>query len=222
MRLTSLSSRLREPVNSLTHWLGAALALPVTLGLLLWAQRRGLPGWPFAVFGLSLLGLYLASALYHSLRPSAGAAVWLRKFDHSAIFLLIAGTYTPVVAFGLEGFWRAAVLWIIWGIAGVGVLLKLLTLGLPRWVSTALYVGMGWIALGFLPQLSRTLPAAALVWLGIGGLLYTLGALIYATKRWRPGPAGLRFPRRWGFHEIWHLFVLGGSGAHALMMFNLR
>ncbi|KEF33244.1 hemolysin [Deinococcus sp. RL] len=212
----------REPVNALTHWAGAVAALLLLGPLLGWASARGLALWPFAVFGLSMVALYAASASYHSFRPGERGLVWLRKLDHAGIFLLIAGSYTPVAYFGLEGTWRSAVLGLVWGIAGAGVLLKLLTLRLPRWVSTLLYLGMGWLALLFLPQLARTLSGPALFWLAAGGVLYSVGAVIYATKRWHPRPGGEVFPQHWGFHEVWHLFVLGGSGAHVAMMFHLR
>lgn len=206
----------REPVNALSHWGGALGALLITGPLLLWAQARGLALWPFVVFSISMLMLYSASASYHSFRPGERGLLWLRKLDHASIFLLIAGSYTPVAYFGLEGIWQGAVLWAVWGIALAGVLLKLLTMRLPRWVSTLLYVAMGWLAVVFLPQLSRNLPASALVWLAAGGVLYSIGAVIYGTRRWNPRPGVF------GFHEIWHLFVLGGSGAHVAMMFHLR
>ncbi len=209
-------ARLREPVNSLTHWAGVLLAVPVLAGLLVWAHGRGLALWPFLVFGLSMAGLYAASATYHSLHVGERAMLWLRKLDHSAIFLLIAGSYTPLAYFGLNGVWREVVLYVVWGVALSGILLKLLTMRLPRWVSTALYVAMGWLALVFVPQLARNLPHAAMWWLAAGGVLYTVGAVIYATKRWNPKPGVF------GFHEIWHLFVLGGTGAHVAMMFALR
>lgn len=209
-------ARLREPVNSLTHWAGVVLAVPVLAGLLVWAHAHHLSLWPFVVFGLSMAGLYAASAIYHSLHVGERAMLWLRKLDHSAIFLLIAGSYTPLAYFGLSGVWRDVVLYVVWGIALSGILLKLLTMRLPRWISTLLYVAMGWLALIFVPQLSHNLPAAALWWLGVGGALYTAGAVVYATKRWNPKPGVF------GFHEIWHLFVLGGTGAHVAMMFALR
>ncbi|WP_027480657.1 PAQR family membrane homeostasis protein TrhA [Deinococcus pimensis] len=207
---------LREPVNSLTHWAGVVLAVPFLAVMLVWAHTKGLSPWPFVVFGVSFALLFLASASYHSFRVSERAQLWLRKLDHSAIFLLIAGSYTPIAYFGLGGTTGKVVLAVVWGIALAGVILKLVTMRLPRWVSTGLYLGMGWIAVVFLPQLARSLPVGALVWLGVGGLLYTLGAVVYATKKldFRPGV--------FGFHEVWHLFVLGGSTAHFAMMLNLR
>ncbi|WP_420796051.1 PAQR family membrane homeostasis protein TrhA [Deinococcus cavernae] len=212
----SLRSVLREPVNALTHWAGVLAALLLLLPMLWWADRAGLARWPFTVFLVSMAALYAASAAYHSFRGSERGLLWLRKLDHAGIFLLIAGSYTPVAYSGLHGFWRGGVLYGIWGIALAGIALKLLTMNLPRWISTLLYLGMGWLALALLPQLIRNLPAQAIFWLAAGGLLYTAGAIVYATKRWNPRPGVF------GFHEIWHLFVLGGTGAHVVMMFNLR
>ncbi len=214
--MTRLTAALREPVSALTHWAGVLAALLLLLPLLGWAQAKGLAQWPFVVFGVSMALLYAASASYHSFRVGEGGLLWLRKLDHAGIFLLIAGTYTPIAYFGLRGVWQGTVLYLVWGLALAGVALKLLTMNLPRWVSTGLYLGMGWLALAFLPQLARHLPSAAIVWLAVGGALYTAGAIVYATKRWNPRPGVF------GFHEIWHLFVLGGTGAHVAMMFNLR
>ena len=206
----------REPVNALTHWGGVAGALLVLGPLLGWASARGLALWPFIVFGVSMALLYGASASYHSFRPGDRGLLWLRKLDHAGIFLLIAGTYTPLVYFGLEGGWRVAVLALVWGVSLAGMALKLLTMRLPRWVSTALYLALGWLSVALLPTFVRSLPVAAVVWLAVGGVLYTAGAVVYGTKRWNPKPGFF------GFHEIWHLFVLGGTAAHVVTMFNLR
>lgn len=211
-----LLSAPREPVNALTHWGGVAGALLVLGPLLGWASARGVALWPFVVFGGSMALLYGASASYHSFRPGERGMLWLRKFDHASIFLLIAGTYTPMVYFGLSGGWRVGVLGLVWGVALAGIALKLLTMRLPRWVSTALYLALGWLSVALLPAFVRTLPAGAVIWLSVGGMLYTAGAVVYGTKRWNPKPGFF------GFHEIWHLFVLGGTAAHVVMMFNLR
>ncbi|MDK2010923.1 MULTISPECIES: PAQR family membrane homeostasis protein TrhA [unclassified Deinococcus] len=205
----------REPVNALTHWGGALAALIVLGPLLSWAHARGLVLWPFVVFSVSMVALYAASASYHSFRPTERGLLWLRKLDHAGIFLLIAGSYTPIAYYGLDGVWRDAVLWIVWGIALSGIVLKLVTMRLPRWISTALYLGMGWLALLFMPKFVQTLSPGALFWLAAGGVLYSIGAVIYGTKRWNPRPGVF------GFHEIWHLFVLAGTGAHVAMMFHL-
>lgn len=206
----------REPVNALTHWGGVAGALLILGPLLGWASARGLALWPLIVFGVSMALLYGASASYHSFRPGERGLLWLRKLDHAGIFLLIAGTYTPLVYFGLEGGWRVAVLALVWGVSLAGMALKLLTMRLPRWVSTALYLALGWLSVALLPTFVRSLPVAAVVWLAVGGVLYTAGAVVYGTKRWNPKPGFF------GFHEIWHLFVLGGTAAHVVTMFNLR
>ena len=206
----------REPINAWTHWAGALLGLLALGPLLLWAQAQGLALWPFGVFGASLVLLYTASASYHSFSPGEAGAVWLRKLDHANIFLLIAGTYTPVLYFSLPQTHRAGALLLIWGLALLGIGYKLLTLRGPRVVSTLLYVALGWLAVAFWPQLRAGLPPAALAWLVVGGVLYSAGAVVYALKRPR------RSYRGWGFHEVWHLFVLGGSAAHLTMMFSLR
>lgn len=210
------SRNLREPWNALTHWAGVVATLPVLAGLVWYASAQGLSRWPFVVFGISMLLLYLASASYHSFRVGERGLLWLRKLDHSAIFLLIAGSYTPIAYFGLPEHWRVPVLTGVWSVALLGMALKLLTMRLPRWVSTLLYVGLGWMAAGFLPQLWHHLPHAAIVWLCVGGVAYSLGAVVYGTKRWNPRPGVF------GFHEIWHLFVLAGSAAHVAMMFYLK
>ena len=212
----NLLTAFREPVNALTHWAGVLAALLLLWPMWWWAERTGLARWPFTVFLVSMALLYAASGAYHSFRGSERGLVWLRKLDHAGIFLLIAGSYTPLAYYGLPGPWRDAVLYGIWGLAVAGVALKVLTMRLPRWVSTLLYLLMGWLAVALLPQLLRNLPVQAVAWLVAGGLLYTLGAAIYATKAWNPRPGVF------GFHEIWHLFVLGGTAAHVVMMFNLR
>ncbi|MEW6422918.1 MAG: hemolysin III family protein, partial [Deinococcota bacterium] len=211
-----LYAALREPISGLTHWFGAALSLAFLVVLLVWANANDLSRWPFLVFGVSAVLLYIASASYHSFQVSERALRWLRKLDHSAIFLLIAGSYTPLAYFGLSGGARMAVLVTVWGVALAGILLKLVTLRLPRWVSTGLYLAMGWVGVLYLPHLVKIVPSAALVWLGVGGLLYTLGAVVYATRKldFKPGV--------FGFHEVWHLFVLGGTSATFAMALNLR
>lgn len=207
---------LREPWNAITHWAGALAALPVTLALWLHARAEHLAVWPFLVFGLSLLLLYTASASYHSFGGSQRQQLWLRKLDHSAIFLLIAGTYTPMAYFGLSEETRFKVLGVVWGVACLGIALKLITMRLPRWISTLLYLSLGWLSVVMWPQFSAHLRPAALFWLAAGGVAYSAGAAVYGSKRWNP------YPGVFGFHEIWHLFVLAGSAAHVIMMFFLR
>ena len=162
----------------------------------------------FGIFGLSLVALYSASALYHLLPLSPTGVARLRRVDHMMIFVLIAGTYTPFCLLALEGAWRVGLLGVIWSLALCGVLLKIFWMGTPRWLSVALYLGMGWVAVIAAPALFLAVPAGGMIWVLGGGLLYTAGALVYALKR--PNPA----PGTFGFHELWHLFVVAGSACH--------
>jgi hemolysin III len=132
----------------------------------------------------------------------------LRLLDHVAIFVLIAGTYTPFCLLALDGGWRWGLLALIWGLALCGVLLKLLWMGAPRWLSVILYLGMGWVAVIAAPALLQAVPAGGMAWVLAGGLVYSAGALVYGFKR--PNP----IPGSFGFHELWHLFVIAGSACH--------
>lgn len=202
--------RLREPVNGLTHAAGGVLAL-VGLGVLLaTAVSTGRLDQlvAFCVFGLSLIALYAASALYHLLPLSPSGVARLRRLDHMTIFVFIAGTYTPFCLLALDGGWRWGLLSLIWGLALCGVLLKLLWMDAPRWLSVALYLGMGWVAVIAAPALFRAMPLGGGAWVLAGGLVYSAGALVYGLKR--PNPV----PGVFGFHEVWHLFVIAGSACH--------
>jgi hemolysin III len=205
-----MKKRLRDPVNGLTHLAGVLLAV-VGLGMLLaTAASAGRVDQlvAFGIFGLSLIALYLASSLYHLLPLSPTGVARLRRLDHVAIFVLIAGTYTPFCLLALEGGWRWGLLALIWGLALCGVLLKLLWMGAPRWLSVILYLGMGWIAVVAAPALLQAVPAAGMAWVLAGGLVYSAGALVYGFKR--PN----LIPGTFGFHELWHLFVVTGSACH--------
>lgn len=205
-----MKKRLRDPVNGLTHLAGVILAV-VGLGMLLaTAASAGRVDQlvAFGIFGLSLIALYLASSLYHLLPLSPAGVARLRRLDHVAIFVLIAGTYTPFCLLALEGGWRWGLLALIWGLALCGVLLKLLWMGAPRWLSVILYLGMGWIAVVAAPALLQAVPAAGMAWVLAGGLVYSAGALVYGFKR--PN----LIPGMFGFHELWHLFVVAGSACH--------
>jgi hemolysin III len=168
-----------------------------------------------AVYGVSLVLLYLASTLLHGVRAGPTVIRWLRTFDHAAIFVLIAGTYTPVLLVPLRIVnpgWAWALFGTVWGLALLGVVFKLLWIGAPRWLSVTLYVVLGWLVVVAVAPLLQALPAGALVWLFAGGACYTGGAMIYALKR--PNP----WPRYFGFHALWHLFVLAGSACHFVMI----
>ncbi len=201
---------MREPVNGLTHAAGGALAAVGLVLLLATAASAGRVDQlvAFGVFGLSLISLYTASSLYHLLPLSPAGVAKLRRLDHMSIFLLIAGTYTPFCLLALEGAWRWGLLSLIWVLALCGVLLKLFLMDAPRWLSVILYLGMGWVAVIAAPALFRAVPVGGMAWVLAGGLTYSTGALVYALRR--PNLV----PGVFGFHELWHLFVLAGSACH--------
>ena len=200
--------RLREPVSGLTHLAGVLLALVALIVLLTRAGGRLDQLVAFGIFGLSLIALYSASALYHLLPVSPAATARLRRLDHMTIFILIAGTYTPVCVLALEGGWRAGLLGLIWTLALCGVALKLLWMEAPRWLSVGVYLAMGWLAVIAASAIFQAIPYGGIAWILGGGLVYSAGALIYALKR--PNLV----PGVFGFHELWHLFVLAGSACH--------
>jgi hemolysin III len=202
--------RLREPVSGLTHLLGGLLAFVGLIVLLTRAANEGRVDQllAFAVFGFSMIALYTASTLYHLLPLSPGGIARLRRVDHTMIFVLIAGTYTPFCLLALDGAWRAGLLGSIWVLALCGSVLKLLWMGAPRWLSVALYLGMGWAALVVAPVLFQAVPIGGMLWVLAGGLVYSGGALVYGLRR--PNP----LPGVFGFHELWHLFVIAGSACH--------
>jgi hemolysin III len=202
--------KLREPFNGLTHLAGGLLASVGLIVLLVTAASAGRADQlvAFGVFGFSLIALYAASALYHLLPLSAAGVARLRRIDHMSIFLLIAGTYTPFCLLALDGGWRVGLLGLIWSLALCGILLKFLWMDAPRWLSVVLYLGMGWIALIAAPALFRVVPSGGMAWVLAGALVYSVGALIYGLKR--PNP----IPGVFGFHELWHLFVMVGSACH--------
>src|SRR5215213_10088032 len=202
--------RLREPISGLTHLAGGLLACVGLVVLLDTAANAGRTDQlvAFGVFGLGMIALYTASTLYHLLPLSPAGVARLRQVDHMAIFVLIASTYTPFCLLALNGAWRVGLLGVIWGLALCGILLKLFWMDAPRWLSVALYLGMGWVAVIAAPALFLAVPTGGIAWVLGGGLLYTAGALIYALKR--PN----LMPGVFGFHELWHLFVVAGSACH--------
>ncbi|HVB22944.1 MAG TPA: hemolysin III family protein [Ktedonobacteraceae bacterium] len=191
------------------HAVAAVGAVVLTI-VLCWLSRGDTPRLiSMLIFGLSMVELYTVSATYHIGKWPERTRRVLRSLDHANIFVLIAGTYTPLCFNILEGWLRITILSIIWFLALLGMAFSVLTLRLPRWVGASLYIGMGWISLLAIPGFLAVLPWIAVATLMLGGLLYTIGAVVYA-RRW-PNP----FPRILGFHEIFHLFVIAGSIAFA-------
>jgi hemolysin III len=206
---------LREPVNALTHGFGVVASIVGLVVLLVLADGEPWRTVAFAIYGASLVALYLASTLLHAVKASPPVLRRLRVFDHAAIFALIAGTYTPITLVSLQAVspvWGWSLFGTAWGLASLGVVFKLFWLDAPRWLSTAMYLGLGWMALVALAPMLGALPLGGLGWLLAGGAFYSLGAVVYARQR--PDP----FPGRFGYHEIWHLFVLAGSASHFMLM----
>lgn len=200
--------KLREPVNSLTHWGGALLALIGLVALLIVGWDTPAKIISLAVYGVSLIFLFSASATYHMVQVKEKALEIFRKIDHAAIYVLIAGTYTPFCINAFEGFWKWGMLSIIWSLAVIGIIIKVFYIRAPRWLNAGIYVLMGWISVSAAGQMLAALPTWVLVWLIIGGVIYTLGAVVYITKifNFKPGV--------FGFHEVWHIFVLLAAAAH--------
>jgi hemolysin III len=200
--------KLREPVNGLTHFFAAIAAVIGTVVLVVVGRGSFLKETSLVTYGVCLVALFAASAAYHMADAGQRATAVLRRLDHSAIYLLIAGTYTPFCLLALHGFWQWGLLSIIWGLALVGIVLKIFIMNAPRWISAGAYVVMGWLCLGAVGQMLRALPTGALAWLAAGGVIYTVGAVIYITRK-------LDFvPGKFGFHEVWHIFVILGAAAH--------
>ena len=200
--------KLREPVNSLTHWAGAILALAGLIALLIVGWGTPLKVTSLIIYGASLIFLFSASATYHMVQVKDKALEIFRKVDHAAIYCLIAGTYTPFCINAFTGFWKWGMLTIIWSLAIIGIVIKVFIIRSPRWLNAGIYVAMGWLCVGASGQLLAALPAWVLTWLIIGGVTYTLGAVVYSTKMFN------FVPGVFGFHEVWHIFVLLAAAAH--------
>lgn len=211
-----MRSKLKEPINGLTHLIGALFSIAGLVLLVYFAAIKGTV-WhvvSFSIFGASLILLYTSSTLYHWLPLSERGTKIFRRIDHIMIFILIAGTYTPVCLVSLRGGWGWSLFGVVWGIAVAGIVLKLFWLQAPRWLYILVYVFMGWLAIIALLPLIRSIPLDGLGWLLIGGIFYSVGALIYGLKR--PNI----IPGWFGFHEIFHILTMAGSFSHFWLMFK--
>jgi hemolysin III len=202
-----ITMKVREPANGLTHLMGVLLSV-IALGVLLFIGIRmdnvlALIG--LVIFGLSQIALYTASTLHHSLSLSPRGNARLLRFDCTMVVVLIAGTYTPLCLLALHGIWRWGLLGVIWGLVFAGLIMMTRWMHAPRWASTTFYVLLGWIGVLAAPALFRALPSAGVIWMLAGGVVYTVGALIFILER--PN----LIPGKFDSHALWHLFVLGGS-----------
>lgn len=205
-------SRIREPFNALSHLVGAILLGLATLILILLDPTSPVRVTGFLVFGLAGVLLFASSAAYHWAPATLN---WLRRLDHSAIYVMIAGTYTPISLLVLpapQKWWILALQWIL---ATIGVVVSATREKTPSWLRLSLYLVMGWMVMGVFPAFVSHANPAVVGWLFAGGLAYTAGAVVYAIHK--PDP----WPQKFGFHGLWHLFVLGGAGCHLALMFNL-
>jgi hemolysin III len=208
----SLTRVLRQPFSGISHGVGALLSVAGLVYLLLAANGRAWHVLSFAIYGASMIVLYAASALYHSLKVGPTVQLWLNKLDYMSIFLLIAGTYTPLCLITLRGAWGWSIFGTVWGIALVGIAAIVLWRTCPHWVRVTLYILMGWLAIIAIGPIRSALPPQVLWWLIGGGIAYTGGVFFYATE----------WPKRWpnvlNGHDVWHLFVLAGSACHYVLI----
>lgn len=205
--------KMKEPFNTWSHFIGFLVGIVGLILLLIKSTGESSKLITMGIYGLSILALYGASSMYHWIRTTTKKEQLLRKLDHIAIFLLIAGTYTPILYYGLDGWWKISMLSAVWSISILGILLKIFITRIPRFISTAIYIGLGWMAVIPLSKLLSSLPPGAIILILAGGVSYTFGGVVYATKK-------LNFsPRCLGFHEIFHMFVLLGSTLHYLMVY---
>lgn len=208
-------SKFRQPVSGLTHLAGAVLALAGLAVLIAVSGSQSLERISLLVYSASLFLLFSASSIYHLVCSTPKVTRVLRNLDHAAIYLLIAGTYTPFCMIALEGFWRWGLMIVIWSLALIGIAVNIWMIRAPRWITAGVYVVMGWLCVFALPQMLAHLPAVSIYWLVTGGILYTVGAVIYITKRMD------FFPETFGFHEVWHIFVLLAAAAHFAAVYTM-
>lgn len=208
----------KDPGSALTHFIGWMMALLAATPLLIKASHSPdkIHMISLGIFIYSMIGLYAASTIYHTFDISKKINKHLKKIDHMMIFVLIAGTYTPVCLVAIRGRMGIILMSIVWGIALLGIIFKAVWVTCPKWLSSILYIGMGWICVIAFTQILNALPMKAFAWLLAGGIIYTIGGVIYALKL----PVFNSLHKNFGSHEIFHLFVMGGSICHFILMYQ--
>ena len=212
-----MNKKLREPINSITHLAGAGLSLIALIAMLAKVISNGASSVAIlsvTIFGISLILLYTTSGTYHGIISTEKVISTFRKLDHSMIFVLIAGSYAPFCLLAIGGKFGIAMFSIMISIAILGIIFKLCWFNCPRWLQTAMYIGMGWAAIFMIKPLSSVLSPISLFWLVLGGVLYTIGGIIYGAKSEKIKIGNF------GFHEIFHIFILLGSLSHFICVFT--
>lgn len=208
--------KINDPISTITHFVGAILSIMGIVYLVSKGYNESNPLHlvTYVIFGLSLVLLYCASTIYHAIESPQKLKILLKRIDHMMIFVLIAGTYTPICLITLKGLTGYIMLATIWLVAISGIILKALWINIPRWLSSGLYIIMGWLCIFAIYPLFNNLPFEGFMWLVAGGVIYTIGGIIYGTK-WP------KVKNNWfGFHEIFHLFVIGGSVCHFILIYS--
>lgn len=209
---------IKDPGSALTHFIAMILAMIAAVPLLFKAVHRSgrFCAAALAVFIVSMILLYAASTIYHTFDISERVNKILRKIDHMMIYILIAGTYTPICLIVLGNPSGCRLLALVWSIAAAGILINAFWINCPKWFSSCIYIAMGWVCLTAIRQIIANLPAGAFGWLLAGGIIYTIGGIIYALKL----PLFNSRHKNFGSHEIFHVFVMFGSFCHYIMMFQ--
>lgn len=208
---------IKDPGSAITHFIGMLMAIFAAIPLLIKAAHEPSKLYviSLAIYAVSLILLYAASTTYHTFNLSEKKNTILKKIDHMMIFILIAGSYTPICLLVLQGRTGKILLGIVWFIAILGILIKAFWVFCPKWVSSILYIGMGWACVLAFTQILNNMSIAAFSWLLAGGIIYTIGGIIYALKV----PIFNDKHKNFGSHEIFHLFVMGGSVCHFVLMY---
>ena len=214
-KITKNIARIKDPGSAITHFIAMILAIAAMVPLLLKASQAQGHFLYLLIFILSMIGLYAASTIYHTLNISPKINQMLRKLDHMMIFILIAGTYTPVCMIVLGDRTGWLLLAGVWAIAIVGIVINACWITCPKWFSSLIYIAMGWVCILAITKIIQALPKAGFMWLLAGGVIYTLGGVIYALKL----PIFNSKHKNFGSHEIFHLFVMGGSLCHYVVMY---
>jgi hemolysin III len=203
---------IREPFSGLSHGFGAVFSVVGLVVLLVAAHGRPWQTVTFAIYGASLIALYVSSTLYHSLHVGDKVLARLQKMDHITIYLLIAGSYTPICLVGLRGGWGWSILGVEYGLAALGITLTACWKKPVDWVRVVLYILTGWLAVIALGPLRAAISPTGMWWLLAGGLAYSIGTIVYGTQR------PCLWPGKFDAHDLWHVFVLAGSVCHYVVV----